>query len=942
MIRVSGLNKYFNKGRSNELHVINDVTLELPDKGFITILGRSGSGKTTLLNVIGGLDTFSKGSIAYEEEVFTRYNMSEIDKYRTRNIGYIFQNYLVMPDETVFENIDTSLKLAGFQDKAERKKRANEALKAVGMSKYRRKTANSLSGGQKQRIGIARAIAKLPKIIIADEPTGNLDSENSIEIMAILKDISQKYLVLMVTHNEKLAKNFADRIIRYQDGQIIGDELNTPSSDLRNLVNASRSNIYLSDLKKKSVSNNGIKAEVYSESDPKIDLNIKIVEADGRKYLFIDDEDYVINDPSVTLIEKRVEEEKTDKISTFDASEFNETVRKPVPFFSLLKQAFFAFFHDSKFKTTTYKILSGLMGIGISVVSLLTYYTFYSPDYMKSMKTMETSTLSITSIETGPSSYEKLLQKDFVTAIDNYDESKIKGIVTSIPVDSDSFGLGKLTGDKKDFAHAYVHAPSVNGNTPKVKYGKQPTEANEIAISDGLISLAMPQYLTRGYKYESLLNKPFYRHDGMRIKSNAVDVTPNVVGIVHNNIPIIYLPKSNEYALYDGLLKSSTHTFSLLNKITFHTKESYGQTIDESGAIARIDKKINVWVSTGAENYFNEDFASDVNLFNVRGIFENDGLLAVFDNETDLTRYQSKGGTYSLDLFTRYTEIPSDIVLTEGVLPTKVGEILVSDKNTLPLGPVIPNYTFTRGLPFGDDEEIPAEDTSIGYTIVGKYKTSNDNYNLGKIYTPFKSVYATSAYGQITQLAVPFAGDVSINYTDLYTSAVYSDNFKVSGKYLNSLHSESTQYGYKSTKAALNDANRVILSQSQNIIMVAVSAGIIVLMLVLVLISTRSNMIRHIYSISVFRSLGTKRSDVYRIFISKDLINYLFTIFLGVFITFLVDWIFAASFGVFAVPFWVFLLVLATTYGISLLGTMIPLWSLLSKTPNQIASKYDI
>ena len=921
MIKVSNLNKFFNKGRSNELHVINNISLELPDKGFITILGKSGSGKTTLLNVIGGLDTFNDGVITYEEESFSKYNMKEIDKYRSKNIGYIFQNYLVMPDETVFENVDTSLKLAGIQDKAERKKRANEALKAVGMSKYRRKTANSLSGGQKQRIGIARAIAKLPKIVIADEPTGNLDSENSIEIMAILKDISQKYLVIMVTHNERLALSFADRIIRYQDGQIIGDEINVPNGDLQGLLNTSRSKIYLSDLKKKEKSYDGIKVESYSEKDSSIDLNIKVVEKDGKKYLFIEDEKYIVNDPSVTLIEKHSKDEVVeDKISTFDASSFDEVVRKPVPFFSLLKQSFFAFFNDAKFKTTTFKILSGLMGIGISVVSLITYYTFYTPEYMKAMKSVELNTLSVSSLETSGGKFESLLKDDLIAAVNNYDESKVKGMVTSVNVNSNSFGLGKLTGESSDFAHAYIHVPSVNGNIPNTYIGKIPTEEYEIAVSDGLINLAMPEYLSRGYKYESLLNKPFYRHDGLRIKSHAVDVTPNVVGIVKNNVPTIYLPKSNEYALYDGLISAPDTSFSLLSEITFHSRETVGLEIPASVEELRVPGRINVWISKGAEHYFNKGFAEDVGYFNVMGTFQNNELLAVFDTDFDLAFYQQALGRASLDLLTYHTDIPSDLKLVEGGrLPTKVNEVIVSEHNT---------YETNKDYD--------------GLTIVGRYKDNSSNYNFGKIYAPFITAYASDSYSRITQMAVPYLGDISINYLSSYTSALYSDNYKATESYINGLHSDATQYVFKDTKGAIKDANAAILADNSNIIMIGVNAGVLVLMLVLVLISTRSNMIRHIYSISVFRSLGTTRRDVYRIFISKDLINYLFTIFAGVFLTFIVDWIFAASFGFFAVPFWVFLIVLVLTYGISLLGTMIPLWSLLSKTPNQIASKYDI
>ena len=928
MIKVSNLHKYFNKGRSNELHVINDVSLELPDKGFITILGKSGSGKTTLLNVLGGLDDFYSGSITYEEEKFTHYKMGSIDKYRSKNIGYIFQNYLVMPDETVFENVDTSLKLAGIQDKKERKKRANEALNAVGMSKYRRKAANSLSGGQKQRIGIARAIAKLPKIIIADEPTGNLDSENSVDIMRILKDISSKYLIIMVTHNETLAKAFSDRIIHYKDGQIIEDEINIPDESLYGKLKGRHDKIYLSDYKLQESKADGINAKVYSKDKKKVNLNLQVIERDGKKYLFVDD-DVIVNDKNVDILETRPvvkEDVEEEKVSSFDLSSFEETPRKHVPFYILLKQAFFSFFNEGKLKTTAYKILSGLMGVGISVVSLLTYYTFYTVDYSKALDTIELSSLSVSKIEINAGQWDPLLKSDAIRALDNYEESGVKGIVTSVFVDSDSFGLGKLTGVSQSYASAYIHNPSVNGDIPRVTWGKQPEKEDEIAISSGLINLAMPQYTARGYKYESLLNKPFYKHDGTRIKSNAVDFTPNVVGIVNTNVPIIYTTKANEYAVTDGLLSSAEHTFSLLDKITFKSVSTYG----EMGTITDINpvnsNKINVYISSGAQNYFNNRFASDYSLFNVVGSFENNEVFAVLlendldsDNHNSVYRYKTNAGSMSFDFLAYSSDIPANIELVDGRLPNKIGEYLVSETNEF--------------IPEGEDSLL---------NIVGHYKASNDNLNFGKIYTVFSNVYASKVYDGIKSLAADYLGNISNTYIKSYPYALYSDDFAKSISFINGRYPSSTHYVFKSTLDAINEANTANLTNNQNIIMISVSAAVLVLMLVLVLISTRSNMIRHIYSISVFRSLGTTRGDVYRIFISKDLISYLFTIFLGVLATFITSWIITGVLGIYGVPFWVFLLVVAATYGISLLGTMIPLWGLLGKTPNKIATKYDI
>ena len=205
LIKLSHLQKYFFKGKPNAIHVLNDVSLELENSGMVVILGKSGSGKTTLLNVIGGLDGAS-GEIAYDELKFNRYKMNDIDQYRNEHIGYIFQNYLLLNDSTVSENIGLALRMAGFSDNDEILRRTNAALDAVGMLKYKRRMASALSGGQQQRVAIARALAKDASIIIADEPTGNLDSENSFDIMVILKKLSRTRLVLLVTHNETLAR----------------------------------------------------------------------------------------------------------------------------------------------------------------------------------------------------------------------------------------------------------------------------------------------------------------------------------------------------------------------------------------------------------------------------------------------------------------------------------------------------------------------------------------------------------------------------------------------------------------------------------------------------------------------------------------------------------------------------------------------------------------
>ena len=226
MIRVININKTFNKRSRNKTKVLDSVNLEFPDTGLYAIYGKSGSGKTTLLNIIGGLDKADSGKIIINNELLSK----DIDGIRNQNIGYIFQNYYLENGYTIEEILENQLLIAGFKDKNEIKKRIYEALKIVGMERFKHKNANALSGGQKQRIAIARALVKGSDILLADEPTGNLDSYNTIHIMNILKEISKKRLVILVTHEISLIVKYADSHFELVDGVL--QKTNTISKDL--------------------------------------------------------------------------------------------------------------------------------------------------------------------------------------------------------------------------------------------------------------------------------------------------------------------------------------------------------------------------------------------------------------------------------------------------------------------------------------------------------------------------------------------------------------------------------------------------------------------------------------------------------------------------------------------------------------------------------------
>ena len=210
---------YINKEPYRALH---DINITFSNSGFVTILGPSGCGKTTLLNIIGGLDHYTEGDLVINGVSTKVYKDADWDDYRNKHIGFVFQHYNLIPHLSVLENVELALTLTGVA-KEERKKRALEVLKIVGLAKEAKKKPNALSGGQMQRVAIARSLVNNPDIILADEPTGALDSVTSVQVMDILKNISKNKLVIMVTHNVEIANKYSTRTIRLKDGSVISD-----------------------------------------------------------------------------------------------------------------------------------------------------------------------------------------------------------------------------------------------------------------------------------------------------------------------------------------------------------------------------------------------------------------------------------------------------------------------------------------------------------------------------------------------------------------------------------------------------------------------------------------------------------------------------------------------------------------------------------------------
>ena len=246
MLELKNIIKDYPAG-DNTVHALKGIDLQFRESEFVSILGQSGCGKTTMLNIIGGLDKYTKGDLIINGRSTKHFKDRDWDAYRNHSIGFVFQSYNLIPHQTVLQNVELALALSGVS-RQERRKKAKAALESVGLGDQLKKRPSEMSGGQMQRVAIARALVNDPDIILADEPTGALDSETSVQIMEILKEVAKNRLVIMVTHNPELAEEYSTRIIRMLDGKLLSDS-NPPSvqeliqlqeKDLERLGNPSR------------------------------------------------------------------------------------------------------------------------------------------------------------------------------------------------------------------------------------------------------------------------------------------------------------------------------------------------------------------------------------------------------------------------------------------------------------------------------------------------------------------------------------------------------------------------------------------------------------------------------------------------------------------------------------------------------------------------------
>jgi len=532
MIKLENVNKYFYRHKKNQIHVINNTSVTLGDNGLVALLGPSGCGKTTLLNAIGGLDKINSGKIYVNGKKIAKRRMSKVDKIRNLNIGYIFQDYLLVDDMTVFDNVALSLKISGIKSKEEIKKRVNYVLEKVGMYRYRNRFANMLSGGERQRVGIARAIVKNPSIIIADEPTGNLDSKNTIEVMNIIKAISKDRLVILVTHENELAEFYASRILRIEDGTIISDEDNNHTNDLDYRMD---NKIYLKDFEhQENYGNNSVKVNYYSNDNNKLEINLIVqngniyIESKNNEKIEVIDSNSsieVVNDHYKKLSKSIYEEYNFDfdKISNKNIKRRYTSIFNPI---SLILNGFR--------KVRDYSLIKKILLIGFFVsamfitYSISSYFGIYKVDESKFVS-INPNYLSVVS--------KKIKVKDYLEYENDKDIDYVLVGDSSITFMLQLDDYYQSRGDTSNITGSLSSISMINDND--IILGKMPENNKEIVIDKKVFD---KYYDTSNARYlgidtpDKLFERELFIGSLRGYK---------IVGVVDKNSPSIYMDESN-------------------------------------------------------------------------------------------------------------------------------------------------------------------------------------------------------------------------------------------------------------------------------------------------------------------------------------------------------------------------------------------------------------
>lgn len=968
MISIKNLNKFFNKGKQNEIHVINDINLDLPEKGMVAIFGKSGCGKTTLLNVIGGLDKYASGELTIENQSIRE----NTDTIRNKYMGYIFQNYNLNKNETCFENVADALYLCGMTDRGEIEKRVMSALSNVGMEKYRERTPDTLSGGQQQRIAIARAIVKNPRIILADEPTGNLDEANTVMIMDLLKAISKDHLVLLVTHEANLVDFYCDTVIELSDGKIESIKNNEGAEGF---LARDKNHIYLGELNKSELKDKNAQIEYYGEapSDP---IRLKIVNNGGKLYIQIGTEKVqIIDEFSEIKLKDGVYEEKahiSERSKSIDMSSLPPvTGTRHGRLFNLkssIKSGYKSNFKDGKkgkgvlrrcmiMFAAVIVFMSAVFGTAFGDIieakesNNQNVFYLYTPDYETSQKLNSAVNDSKTGI-------------DFVNLTGSYPSGD-----RDIYFHTGSFETFQQTGMTDSFGTNATYLDVSVAKDYKLVCGKRDSLSKEEILISTKVADALLEKSNLGYIKE--------REDLLGLICTAFTIdgkSPRIAGIVESSETAIYLTEI-AMARYTRASIAMSRTF-LASKFGFNLSKGEAVLVIRDMLADKEYPSVGDTATVQGISLTVTEIMRSYN--NYESWLEGNGIKKITDYDyfTQLVKEQNPQLEEGTDAFYQlYNEIIEERYF-------EYYDYYYSDfdkycKDTLFFDP---NYFemwlyIEKGVEDAKYSLLPEQfyKANAYKKLYGHYPTvmelehmydrlpyldlkeyiiayENEFYSLSKEVLN-DSAYLLSDEDYIATSKMLGKTDWIADYgitTDSYT-VIHSTNPKLTESWLNQEFSEiEPPNEYWDALITPNDLFDSVIYEN----VTAIITSIVTLLIILVLMSLcmyfimRSSLMNRIKEVGIYRAIGvTKKNLVFKFFIEVVVLTLL---------TVLVGYIIVSVFlyaclsisplvgEIFYYPIWLAGIDLVVLCLISLFFGILPILSLLRKTPSEILAKYDI
>lgn len=988
MIKIDHAQKYYNRGRSNELHVINDLSIELPERGMVAIFGRSGCGKTTLLNAIGGLDGIDSGSI----QVFGEDMSPSSDEIRNKYIGYIFQNYNLCKGETVFENVANALRLCGMTDADEIRARVLASLKNVGMEKFVNRSPDTLSGGQQQRVAIARALVKAPSIILADEPTGNLDEANTVTVMDILKQASRSCLVLLVTHEASLVDYYCDKVVEIVDGAIASVKEN---SEANGYFKRDKNDIYLGELEMKEISGEGVRVEYYGEPREGKEIPLKLVNFGGRLYLRCDDPAVRLLDATSEIkLKEGVWTEAPRKKESEHGEELDMSHLKSFEggrwgrlftFKRALIDAHNAFFSARKKKSSRLlRICLALLAIATVFMSAnfavcIRDYTDIADEHADNVffipltQELDTSCIS-NSIGSNGIRYARLVGSN-VTAENAYERFTFRiGNFMS----GNSIGSTTVKGIAYDYSLCKGKT-LVSGDNDF----KRPLDTViTTAVADTLIKKAGVSFIR---EYDDLINvMSSAPYDG--------DEYIRIIGVVEGDENAFYFSSlratqvilDEQYGSWLNVTSKSLVGYegdiprgSIVAQITADVKDSeVGSTLTVFG------KEYNV---LGTEKFYNDIYHYATYVYDTYGI----KLLGYEEYKSEKGHENACEAEWLFDYYSVYLgEYIERVIDNGGFVDIEIWAYLRTDIKAYKVyAPAVlfasstadelyyamvyreknGRYPDAKAVTYGkdtDDEELQI--IKEYYEELDELWGENDLYSRYDSEVSYKSGrfsvarfimndedYITLAYTTGKSSPGVYGRDFSVDYeyyshwTDYKGNTAYDNHLMV----LASDVDEAREYLLRNfgadTVITPEDTLKEQLSDSmETVIADAISLGIVVVLIcVCVFLIMRSSVMSRIREIGIYRAIGVSKRNI----VFKMLIETLLLVSLSLLIGFIIASVIVSKLAnsvltdsAFYYPVWFALIDLAVLYASSALSGILPVALLLRKTPSEIISKYDI